>query len=434
VKSRKALEVFGFGVFSLAVCVAVTAVGLFLFDEVNVTRQRDADTVLAYFQQTMTQKLRSDLSQGDTLAAAIAVDPTDDGWFPAAAERLLEQDGAAYFAYLQGETMRYALPESSFGDTVGRDLVTFSYVYTLGKVTDDFVVEGPVELTEGNEVFLFVRPFDVDGVYYGEVIVGLDAAYVIEQLDFASLEEQGYRYELWAVSPQDGSKDVIAVSEGATDFSQAVKLSFNMPTLWTLSLVPVDGWVPRTWAFDIVGGCTLVALLVIALAGTALILRRTRRQAAQERLLDPETGLLTYAGFLEALERNGRRRKGPLPLTLICLSVDDFERTALALGWAARNSYLESVKGEIAAVVQGSYDAARVSGGSFVVCVYERIDRRTLGDMMRALELALLWKARIDGKKVFCRVRSAAVSWPEDGADAAALVERTVSLLERDRT
>ena len=111
-KSRKALEVFGFGVFSLAVCVAVTAVGLFLFDEVNVTRQRDADTVLAYFQQTMTQKLRSDLSQGDALAAAIAVDPTDDGWFPAAAERLLEQDGAAYVAYLQGETMRYALPES----------------------------------------------------------------------------------------------------------------------------------------------------------------------------------------------------------------------------------------------------------------------------------------------------------------------------------
>ncbi|MFR3092213.1 MAG: hypothetical protein ACLTMP_11225 [Eggerthella lenta] len=52
---------------------------------------------------------------------------------------------------------------------------------------------------------------------------------------------------------------------------------------------------------------------------------------------------------------------------------------------------------------------------------------------MRALELALLWKVRIDGRKTFCAVRSAAVRFPEDGDDPVALVERTVSLLERDR-
>ena len=59
--------------------------------------------------------------------------------------------------------------------------------------------------------------------------------------------------------------------------------------------------------------------------------------------------------------------------------------------------------------------------------------RRALGDLMRALELALLWKVRIDGKKAFCMARSAAVRFPEDGSDPGALVERTVSLLERDR-
>ena len=69
-----------------------------------------------------------------------------------------------------------------------------------------------VELSSGENVFLFVRPVNVGGSYYGEAVVGVKESYVLEQLDFASLEEAGYLYELWSVSPQDGSKDVIAVT------------------------------------------------------------------------------------------------------------------------------------------------------------------------------------------------------------------------------
>ena len=107
--------------------------------------------------------------------------------------------------------------------------------------------------------------------------------------------------------------------------------------------------------------------------------------------------------------------------------VDGFEHAALSLGPEARRSYLESVKGEIDEVIQVQHVAARVSAGCFAS------DRGSLVDLMRALELALLWKVRIDGRKTFCTVRSAAVRFPEDGDDPVALVERTVSLLERDR-
>ncbi len=68
--------------------------------------------------------------------------------------------------------------------------------------------------------------------------MGVKEYYVLEQLDFASLEQAGYLYELWSVSPQDGRKDVIAASGGSHDFSHAAKSTFDMPTQWTLSIMP----------------------------------------------------------------------------------------------------------------------------------------------------------------------------------------------------
>ena len=432
-RRRGLVGVLGFAVFSLVVCVIAASLGMIVHGEVENFRRREANSLLMFYQQTMTLKLQGNLSQTARLAAALEAEPNNEGWFAKTAEEMLVRDEVSYVAYVEGETMLAAYPEDAFGSMVGRNLNEFSYLYTLAKVTNDLVVEGPTELTTGEEVFLFVQPIDVDGAYYGEAVVGLKANYVIEQLGFSALEESGYRYELWAVSPQDGSKDVIAASEGGYDFSHAAKLSFNMPTLWTLSIMPVDGWVPSQWTAAIAGIFAALALVTIGFVGAILQGRRVRRQLDEERRLDPETGLLTYGGFVDKLGREVSRDKGLLPLTLVCLTVDNFESTALALGWEARSRYLREVSDEIALVVRGDYLVARVSGGCFVIAIREHVDKRTLGDLMRALELALLWKARIDGKKVFCRARSAAVYCPEDGDDPAALVERTVSLLERDK-
>ena len=70
----------------------------------------------------------------------------------------------------------------------------------------DSVVEGPVELSNGMQAFLFIEPVDVDGAYYGEIAVGLKAEYVIDQLDLSMLEDEGYLYELWAVQPSGRSQ------------------------------------------------------------------------------------------------------------------------------------------------------------------------------------------------------------------------------------
>ncbi|MFR1638507.1 MAG: hypothetical protein ACLSVD_04610 [Eggerthellaceae bacterium] len=44
------------------------------------------------------------------------------------AGELLEREEVSYVAYVRGDTMAYAYPEEEFGDTVGDDLTSFSYV------------------------------------------------------------------------------------------------------------------------------------------------------------------------------------------------------------------------------------------------------------------------------------------------------------------
>ena len=156
-------------------------------------------------------------------------------------------------------------------------------------------------------------------------------------------------------------------------------------------------------------GVIATQALAVGLGGTVVAARRSRRLHAEAVRSDDETGLLTYRAFIDVLDQAARCSDGCAPFTIVCLTVDGFEHTALSLGWDARRAYLGSVKGEIDAVVHGDYEAARVSAGFFAIAIREYVDRRALGDLMRALELALLWKVRIDGKKAFCMARSAAV-------------------------
>ena len=314
-RRRNVATAIGFAGFALIVVALVGSLGAFVYGEMGAMRQRDALNLLNYFQQAMVTKLYDEVSPVDDLAAAFEVDPDDEAWFPRVAGELLEREEVSYVAYVRGDTMAYAYPEEEFGDTVGDDLASFSYVYTLAKWTDGFVVESSVELSSGENVFLFVRPVNVGGSYYGEAVVGVKESYVLEQLDFASLEEAGYLYELWSVSPQDGSKDVIAASGGSHDFSHAAKSTFNMPTQWTLSIMPEQGWIPREWSIFLAVGVIVVEALIFGLAFALLALRRARRFHAEAVRRDDETGLLAYRAFVDELERSACRRCAPSTAT-----------------------------------------------------------------------------------------------------------------------
>ena len=148
-RRRNVATAIGFAGFALIVVALVGSLGAFVYGEMGAMRQRDALNLLNYFQQAMVTKLYDEVSPVDDLAAAFEVDPDDEAWFPRVAGELLEREEVSYVAYVRGDTMAYAYPEEEFGDTVGDDLASFSYVYTLAKWTDGFVVESSVELSSG---------------------------------------------------------------------------------------------------------------------------------------------------------------------------------------------------------------------------------------------------------------------------------------------
>ncbi|MEG2025086.1 MAG: GGDEF domain-containing protein [Gordonibacter sp.] len=415
--------------FSLAVCVAVGVAGYTLCRGVDDMRKRDASNVLTFFQQSMATSLQSEFGETAGLTTALLFSPNAE-WFPLVAQDMLAVDGVVSVAYFEGDTLRYAFPEDEYRSLVGKDLTTFPYVYTLAKVTGEMAVEGPLEISPGKEAFLFIEPVVQEGISVGEVAIGLDADFVLSQLDFGALEEGGYRYELWAVSPQDGSKDVIAVSDEAFDFSHAVKISFGMPTTWTLSLIPVDGWVPLPWVAVIAGGCVVVAALAIGLGTVVRSRAGWRRRFVREVRIDRQTGMLSYDGFLEELQGMVDGKNAVGEATLVCLKVDGFEDAARLLGSAARRAYLEGVKEDIDSIVQGDHVALHAGCGSFAIAIREQVGQRDLEDLTRALELALLWKARVDGKKAFFRARSTSVLVPAGTDDVGVFVDQAISDLE----
>lgn len=418
----RANQVLAKTAFALVVTILVAALGFSVYNVCGDVRKRNAEEVISLFQQKMVLDLHGDMSGIGDLAAAAQVDHGDMIWFSSAAEQMLAEDSVLYIAYVDKETMRYALPTEPYGDSVGEDISSFSYVYTLAKVTQEFVVEGPVVLETGESAFLFIEPVLSDGVYVGEVIVALSADFVIGELGFSELVSDGYRYELWAVSPQDGSKDIISVSDDDFDFSHAVKISFNMPTQWTLSVVPNEGWVPASWTTGIVAVCVVVIASILGLAASLSSNRRLHAQIKDVKRRDPETRLLTFDGLTKEISDRVRKGVEAESIVLICLAVEGFDRVASLVSRDERQEYLRTVAPSITALAPAGSIAGRVNHSVFVVAVFEPLSRLRMIDLAHELELALLWKVRIGEEKVFCSVRSRTAVFPEDGSDFDALV------------
>ena len=121
-RRRDALAALGFAAYVLIVCTFTGLLGVFVHTEAGAIRQRDAEHVLTYFQQTMQLKLHNEASPVSRLSSALEVDPDDESWLPRVANDLLEREEIAYVAYVRDETMAYAYPEDAFGDSVGADL------------------------------------------------------------------------------------------------------------------------------------------------------------------------------------------------------------------------------------------------------------------------------------------------------------------------
>lgn len=389
----------------LLVPVLSAASGILIRRTLVDIRKQEADSALHHYSRNITLQLQGTLNEADSLAQMAQVMGDEPGWFQKAAAPLLEREEVRFICLFQGDTTVAALPEDIYGNLAGRDLKDYSYVYTLAKVVKELVVEGPVTLDfsdDMEEVFLFLQPIVNEGAYMGETVVALDCDYVLRQLDFTSLTAQGYDYELWRVNPQNGAKEVIAVSQPDMDFSSAAKTAFYLPTQWNLSIQPISGWVSKDQNIWISTLCVLGTLLLLILAGSLRRVLIQRHTIKQMDLTDRQTGFGNRTGFTVSLDK--WLAEGS-PFLLYYFAFEGYDQISQLIGPDNETAFLKSIPVRLEKYIRRPYLAGRLGSGCFALAVREDMDESQREDFAKGLSLELLLKVRLNGERNFLTAR-----------------------------
>ena len=160
--------------------------------------------------------------------------------FPGVSALQLAPDGViAQVVPLEGNER--AIGHDLFADP-GRNAEAF-----LARDSGKLTLAGPFELVQGGAAAVGRLPVYLEGSYgesrfWGFVAVLMRFPGVLEAAYLDRLGKQGFRYELWRISPETGARQVIAASAGQP-LEVPVEHDFSVPNgTWTLSVEPVAGW------------------------------------------------------------------------------------------------------------------------------------------------------------------------------------------------
>ena len=395
-------------------------------------RQKEAQTALSFFYENLSVNFEK-LNYAKQLSYTDPYLDKDLTLFEQAALRLLaEYSAIEAIAYFEGDTLTAVYPKEEYGEAVGKELREFSYSYTLAKVIKDGVIEGPEQLgVNQKEVFLFLYPMIEENEYKGEIAAALDRDYVISQMGLSFLKEAGYDYELWRVNSMGENKNVIAVSDSTIDFSDAVKFTFSLPAVWTLSIIPENGWFSVKQRVAVNVCCGAAALLIIALAMLAWRITEQKREIYKAGYTEPDSGLYTVEGFCNFVDRRiGRRPQTSLCVLYVRLS--NFRRLSGAASREEVLAYLGRIRGSIGENFPAGTLAARLGEEVIAIALFEDRESGAAEEMIEEFVLQLFWKRSMNGKKEFVNPEYCTVSYPADGSHAAELLRHAAERFERE--
>lgn len=395
-------------------------------------RQKEAQTALSFFYENLSVNFEK-LNYAKQLSYTDPYLDRDLTLFEQVSLRLLaEYSAIEAIAYFEGDTLTAVYPKEEYGEVVGKELREFSYSYTLAKVIKDGVIEGPEQLgVNQKDVFLFLYPMIVENEYKGEIAVALDRDYVISQMGLGFLEEAGYDYELWRVNSMGENKNVIAVSDSSIDFSDAVKFTFSLPAVWTLSIIPENGWFSVKQRVAVNVCCGAAALLIIALAMLAWRIMEQKRELYKAGYTEPDSGLYTVEGFCDFVDRRiGRRPQTSLCVLYVRLS--NFRRLSGAASREEVLAYLGRIRGSIGENFPAGTLAARLGEEVIAIALFEDRESGAAEEMIEEFVLQLFWKRSMNGKKEFVNPEYCTVSYPADGSHAAELLRHAAERFERE--
>lgn len=125
---------------------------------------------------------------------------------------------------------------------------------TLTKESGEYTIAGPFELQQGGIGALLFDPIyttDDSGnkTFWGFSLLVLDWESFLDEIELNTLEEAGYTYEIWKISPATGEHVSIAHSGNSRRFD-AMEVLCTVPNdTWHFEIVPKNGWLSPLQVF-----------------------------------------------------------------------------------------------------------------------------------------------------------------------------------------
>ena len=326
------------------------------------------DTISKLFYRTQTlssfiRQYNGDLDNFEDIAAIL----TDD---PVILNVLVAPDGVVSHVYpLEGNEAVLGLDFFSEG-AGNREAV-------IAKETGQLVLGGPFTAIQGGQILVGRLPvfFDEPGgekTFWGIVSVTLKYPDALAGAHLSELQQRGFEYEVWRVSPDSGERQIIASSRNdsgiITDYVER-QISF-LNAEWYFRILTFQPWYahPTLWILIIIS--VLLSLLLAAVTQNNQEVRRLKDKLEALSNADPLTGVYNRRYFMETVANQMIRvTRMKSESFILILDLDYFKSVNDKYGHQAGDIVLQETTIRTASVLR-PYDVfARYGGEEFIIFV-----------------------------------------------------------------
>lgn len=285
------------------------------------------------------------------------------------------------------------------------------------------ILAGPFELHQGGIGVVARNPIyitDEQGneSFWGFSIQVMDLERLLETAELVSMNDAGYKYQLYRYMPSTAEMQVFSGEKEPLD--DAIKTHIPVPgTTWCLSVIPSDGWIPIE---SIVVVALIILLLNTLLAVFLMQYVRVKKHAQDNKTkaeTDELTGLLNNTTLNRRLDSmiNDNRR-----FSVFYIDVDNFKTFNDTLGHNIGDIILKNVGARIVNIMPEDSSVFRVGGDEFVVLLPEA-DAIACDSYKSALKSLSAQPVVIRGNSIYISMGCGYSVFPDDSRTADELLD-----------
>lgn len=241
----------------------------------------------------------------------------------------------------------------------------------LARDTDEIILSGPFELTQGGMGLVARNPVYLTGedgkrTFWGFCIVVLDVPDIFEIANLELLESKEYYYRLWSRLPN--SDEILVIAENTdSGLSNAIQQDITVSNaVWHLDIAPKGRWVYRPLLFLLISTSTVIIILSMSALSSHLTVLEQREELIRQNNTDGLTGIKNGRFFMRKIREFSAERN---PCSIFYIDLNKFKEINDNYGHDEGDKILMEVAKRIESCFRETDIVARIGGDEFTAIV-----------------------------------------------------------------